>query len=216
MSTSEHGYRVAFPASRLSGAEDLSPFALKTIANNAHHYADEKCNHLVNWVAPRQSVMTTGAGYIEQSPSETEWRHLTKHGPFPITLHGSGGGYRMRLRLAGAAQAGSIASFAAILVPFGGNPIVWPDNVSQGYGARYFTSSTTPAWLTPAAGTELFIPHPSLVTPSLRAVSTFTDTGGDPVTVDITQIELWIFAKSNVVDVAGRLYGVHFSEYVGP
>lgn len=215
MSTSQFGYRVRFPSTRLAEREPVSSKALKLLANNAHHYADQKCNHLVNWVAP-QTSLTTSANYLQSTGSESVWSLLTIHGPFPITIHGNGTrAYRMRLRLAGATSGLATASFAAVLAPGGGKPPVGPDSITPGFGATFATASTTPAWLAAVDGALFFEPHPSLITPALQPISTFTDTGGTPASVDTYQLNLHIFTKTSSDDVATRLWAVHLSEYVG-
>lgn len=220
MSTSDLEGRILVPSARLASAEDVSSRALRTLANNAHHYADQKCHHLVNWVSPASGVVPVGwTPYLVPSPVSTDFVLLSAFGPFPLTVHGDRSSYDLRLELLGATSSGGTAvTFAAVVVDDPERARRYVEDAADTPDAGVIftaTSSATPAWLAATTGAKQFQPSRSLVDRMWGARSTLLDTGGDPTTVDTCEAFLVVFAKTANVLATPRLYGVHLSEYVG-
>ncbi|UJR81496.1 hypothetical protein [Sandaracinus amylolyticus] len=221
MTTSEYEGRVLLPSTRLEGRESLSSHALRLLASNAHHLADQRCNHLVNWVAPKISLASPGQTTVVAripNPVSTSFVRVAMYGPLPLTPRDEGRSYPLRLELAGAASsAGTAVTFAAVLVPAPtlGTDYVTDSSIIANRGVIFAaTTSTTPAWLAAASGSKFFELDPSIVAEGWGARPTLRDTGGEPASVDTCEAWLVIYAKS-AGPVTPRVYGVHLSEYVG-
>lgn len=214
MSTSPRAGRVRFPATLLDSLEPVSAHrARNLVANNALHYADAKCSHLVNWVAPTSA----GSGKDltrRPDPISTDYTRLGAWGPVRITRKDDGTPYTVRLRLhaAVAGAAGVACTFAVILVPDLPSSLGLVGTVTSGLGATFSTTSLTPAWLSVVDGADVFVPSRF----ALRARRTLVDTGGAETEVELAETYVAVFAKSaNPATTAPVLYGVHVSEYVG-
>jgi hypothetical protein len=219
VSTSAYGGRVRLPAARLEGREALSSHALRVLANNAHHYADQKCLHLVNWTAAKTSMMAAGQGYLVPFQISTQFARVTTYGPIPLTLRADRTAHPVRLELAAASSSlGVNVDFAAVLTadPSGGDELVEDATIVAQNGVIFTgVSATTPSWRGAASGSTFFTPAQSIVDAALGSRDTLADTGGSPATVDTCEVFLVIYAKSASLVVTPRLYGVHLSEYVG-
>jgi hypothetical protein len=219
VSTSEYGGRVRLPTARLEGRETLSSHALRVLASNAHHYADQKCNHLVNWTAARTSLMAAGQGYMQPFQLSTSFARVASYGPIPLTLKPDRTAYPVRLELAAASSSGGTnVDFAAMLVSSValGSDFVRDSAIIANHGVIFAgTTSATPAWLAASSGSTFFAPSQSIVEAALGARNTLTDTSGSPATVDTCEVFLVVYARGANLAVTPRLYGVHLSEYVG-
>lgn len=214
MSTSPRVGRVQFPATLLDGREPLTAHrARNLIANNALHYADTKCSHLVNWMAP-DSTASAKDLTRRPSPVSTDYTRLGAWGPHRITRKDDGTPYTVRLRLhaAVAGVAGVDCTFALVLVPDLPSSLGLVGTVATGLGATFVTSSLTPDWLTVTDGADVFVPSRH----TMRRYRTLVDTGGADTEVEVASLYVAVFAKSaNPATTTPVLYGVHVSEYIG-
>lgn len=217
MTTSIYGGRVLVPADRLGASEPVTSHAARLLANNALHYADQKAHCLVNWTAPRTSLMPAGhTGYRVPNPVSTSWTRLAVWGPLPVTLRANRVAYPVRLELAGATSSAlASVTFGAVLVPSVeiGTDYVEDTAFTAGAGVIFAaTASTTPAWLAAATGSKYFVRGAE---PGARTRDTILDEGGEPTTVETVETYLVVYAKTSSIDGTPRLYGVHLSEHVG-
>lgn len=215
MSTSPRAGRVRFPATRLDASHVVSAHrARNLVANNALHYADTKCSHLVNWMAPN----ATAAGvdtHREPDPVSDSYTRLDAWGPCRITRDKDGRPYTLRLRLMGASSNGvDVCTFAIVVLPelpssFG---LAEDATALTGIGASFKSTSATPAWLTLEDGSDLFVPSRF----GRRRFRTLVDTAGADIETEVAVVYVVVFAKSaNPASATPRLYGVQVSEYVG-
>ena len=210
---------MLFPASIFTEYEPLSAHRVRNlVANNALHFADQKCNTLVNWVAPR--VAATGNKRVRSpNPISTSWARAAIFGPHRLTLRADGAPYTLRIALAGAtATGGTSVEFGLVLVPdpaLGAELLEDAASRISGFGATFAaTTSTTPNWLAVAQGASSFVPSNTLARGrSVR--STLVDTGGAPALVELVEAWTVVWAKSASAVVAPEVWGVHVSEYVG-
>jgi hypothetical protein len=218
VSTSEYGGRVRLSSTRLADTVDVSAHALRVLASTAHHYADQKCNHLVNWTAAKTSMMAAGQGYMQPFQNSTDFARVMSYGPLPLTLKPDRTAYPVRLELAAASSVfGTTVTFAAVLVPqlALGSDFVEDTTIVSQHGVIFTgVSATTPSWRGASSGSTFFVPDQSIVDAALGARDTLTDTSGTPATVDTREVWLVVYAKRSGA-ATPRLYGVHLSEYVG-
>jgi hypothetical protein len=221
MSTSPRVGRMRFPAGFGAAREPLTAHRARGIyANNALHFADTKCNHWVNWVAPKAAAVGGNVLVRIPNPITTTWSRVAVFGPFPMTLRADGTPYPVRMELLGAtASGGTAVEFGCALVAevaHGADLIEDAGSRIDGFGVVYSsTSSATPAWLTAAQGAVFFTPSTSLVGRGRKLRSTLVDTGGAPANVETTEVYVVAWGKSASAIVAPRIYGMHVSEYVG-
>lgn len=214
MSTSPRGGRVRFPEWVFDDREPVTAHrARNLVANNALHYADTKCSHMVNWLAPSEAA--SGKDLSRRpDPVSTDYTRLGAWGPFRITRRDDGAPYTMRLRLRAGVDgvAGVTCTFALVVVPDLPSSLGLVGTVAAGLGATYTTTSLTPAWLSVVDGADVFVPSRH----ALRRYRTLVDTGGADIEAEVATVHVAVFAKSaNAATTTPVLYGVHVSEYVG-
>lgn len=202
---------MRFPDWVFDGREPVTAHrARNLVANNALHYADAKCSHLVNWMAATGSGKTLSRS---PDPVSSDYTRLGAWGPVRLTRKADGTPYTVRMRLnAGMFGGGALCTFALVLVPDLPSSLGLVGTVVTGLGATYTTTSLTPAWLSVVDGADVFVPSRH----ALRRRRMLVDTGGADTEVEVAETYVAVFAKSaNPATTTPVLYGVHVSEYVG-
>jgi len=210
MSTSEFGFLIATdPLVYCAENKPLGPVVTRTVLNNLNHLSDEAAQVRVNDGTARQPTTVT---------ANFPWLIISYM--VPVTQRQSGDSYKMRIRIAGAAEtAGTNVYFTAVL----GTPTASGARGSWGgFGDQEFvtstTSSDTPAWLTgtsqgPAAsGTLVYLPSALVTT---QAFDTLDTVGGSRKTVNVPMTQLSIYGTTANATVKPVLYHVYLAEYVG-
>lgn len=223
MSTSPLVGRRRFPPTKLDAQRPVSAhLARNVIANNVLHYADTKCDHWVNWVAPKPARVggTNTQLYRTPAPVSASWARTAIWGPFRVTRRSDGTPYPVRMELFGSSSgAGTNVEFALAVmsdVPSGSLGAVEDPSFLGGRGVAFVaTSSATPAWLAAAAGDKIFVPSYEVAS-ARRRRSTLTDTGGTPTEVACHEVYVVAYTKSaNPAVATPRIHGAHVSQYVG-
>lgn len=210
MSTSEFGYLVTTDAAiYCKENKPLGPIVARTVLNNLNHLSDEAGQVRVNFNA--QATPTTVTANLP-------W--LIMSFAVPVTQRQSGDSYKMRIRIAGAAEtAGTNVYFTAVL----GVPTASGARGSWGgFGDQEFvtatTSSDTGAWLTgasqgPAASSTLvYLPSALVTTKDFTTTDTIS---GSAKTISVPMTQLSIYGTTASAAVKPVLYGVYLAEYVG-
>jgi len=219
----QYGYshwagRVRRPTTIDTADAPVDAVSARDHASNANHYGDIFGQVRARWVSQAGS-------YIESVNTNSKtWRQMWYCPTFPIALLPDGSSYRLRVRVAGAAENAGFEVRFAVTVSSPVGPLVsasYPGTIATDAGWRTGSiTATAPAWLSGnSLGTNAWTAMIAMTGPEAsacaRSVATVLDTNGVPISVTqaLPQVVVWGYDE----DVAhhARLYGVDVEEWPG-
>jgi hypothetical protein len=217
---------ILFDAGDFDTDEPLDTVLVRdALFGSALHKADMHGQTRASWVAIKESLVAQsethlhpvvlGTIVVATSSTDTAWYELPCRATYTPKIRADGGGYQLRVWLAGRSSAGEQVDFAVVAVPRGA--AATPDS---SYPSVRFTNvtSTTIAALEPDGDPWMNLPSTFVGSASEmeRAWWTKTDIGGSGTTVEVPLIEVRVFGQTWDESSQPQVFGFHLSEFVGP
>jgi len=216
---STFGARIALDSGELVEEDGADVSLMRTLENNAQHFADQSAQVRVNMSGPANPLTTKqiGAGDVDT------WLPIAVFGPFPLRVRADGNPYLIRARIGGSASAANSITLRAALAPVLG--------AATGRGSEYIrghiedngvnvleasTSSTSAAWLT-ATGSRTTLDATGLVIESQFTLATVSAAGGAvrDVSVRAAMFGLHVWGLSTTSGTQPQLDALYAAEFVG-
>lgn len=214
MSTSQHQRVALYDPAALEGGEPVdATFVRDELIDSTQHKADEAAQPVMSWmqIAGRDPLRPVSEEGIEN------WMPFPIRGGYNPRVKANGEGYRLRIRLLVAREAGSSpgpVSFAVTVGPAGIGPadIHRRDTVTV---TDVGVTSNTPVW---SSIRYLDIPASIIAEARLRQspIVTNVDLGGRTVTVQPPHLEVIVSGRALSGNSTPVLWGVHVAEFIGP
>jgi len=219
--SSPFGGRRDFDLVHYTADRPIGPYLARDyVANNVMHAADQTCARvLVNDIAADDTYIVDNVDqYATAYTNALYWHVVEARGPFNISVKLNADGrpqpYRLRCAINAASGTGAVAvSYAILVVPGHSasyNVQASRDVLTGGTNVCVFdaTTSTTPAWLTPAANGYIDV-NMDVVSLGERSV---IDVPGSTSYVGLATAEIGIFVLA-YGSAAPRVYGLHVAEF---
>jgi hypothetical protein len=217
------GGRRDFDLVHYSADRPIGPYLARDyVANNVMHAADQTCARvLVNDMAADDTYIVDNVDQFATAYSDAlYWHPVEARGPFNISVKLNADGrpqpYRLRCAINAASGTGAVAvNYAILVVPgfflAGITESAWDlSGLAGGTNVCIFgaTTSTSPAWLTPAANGYIDVTM-DVVSLGERSV---IDVPGSTSYVGLATAEIGIVVLA-YGSAAPRVYGLHVAEF---
>jgi hypothetical protein len=223
MSTSVHQGRLLTGRTWDANAAVDASFVRDVVQNNLCHFADEFAQVRVAYSATSSAFDDTALGMESASFLQNTFTRIVSFGPFPLNLRQNGDGYKLRVRVAGAATAAlTTATYRVVVCPISQADGLYLTEDDFVFEAT--SSSTSAAWLSGTsqgslASTTLITIPGSLASSWITTTSTLDDVSGNVVGVEQCLVCANVYAKSSEEDpdpdTRITLSGLYLAEFIG-
>ena len=224
MATSSQAATVPFALTSIDEGSPIATWIVRDgLIETINHLADEQAQPRINWMAADSALLSgTQDQYLTTAtPTATgEYTRIAAFGPFPLSIMPDGNTpYKLRILIAGASSAGDSVEFGVTIAE---GLVGSESDISEGTAdeTKKFdaVTSTTPAWLTPTNGSNVWAANLAVASAGLRYYSTHNDSVA-PYDIDasIQQTEVFfdVWCKTANTSSSGRLYALHVAEVIG-
>lgn len=197
------------------------------VVNSALHKGDSAAQPRGIWCAPVASLRVEDGDPFSVPSSDqagltlrlNTYYHFGFAAVYCPKVRASGKGYRLRITIGGRSSGGDDCDFVVIVSPYGSSAFSSWGVLETSWPQKAYSNvtSTTIALLTPDDGDRILDVEQDIIDQALEGStwSTFTDTGGDAIAVQIPLLNIGVVGRTSDAGSVPELHLFAFQEVIG-